>query len=101
MPSGLAGPEGARVLRWMEDSPAVFETLRRMLQDYDQATAAAGATQAERERLQQQCAALREEARQLHAELGRLRKERTDAAHWVATMVQEAAARFLPPPPSV
>ena len=101
MPSGLAGPDAARVLRWMADSPAVFETLRRMLQDYDQATAAAGATQAERERLQQQCAALREEARQLHAELGRLRKERTDTAHWVATMLQEAATRFpLPPPPA-
>ena len=100
MPSGIAGPEGARVLRWMEESPTVFEHVRRMLHDYDQAREAARAVQAERERLLQQGEALREQVRRLHTELARLQKERADAAHWVATMVREAAERFptIPPP---
>jgi predicted nucleic acid-binding Zn-ribbon protein len=101
MPSGLAGPEAARVLQWMEDGATIFEHVRRLLHEYDQATEAARAAQAERDRLQQQCEALREEARQLHAALGRLQKERSEAAHWFATMLQEAAARFpLTPPPA-
>ena len=94
MPSGLVGPEGVRLLRWMEDSPTVFEGVRRILDACDQATEAARVAQTERERLQQECEALREQVRQLHAELVRLQKERTEAAHWVATMLQEAAARF-------
>lgn len=101
MPGGLTGPERARVLRWMEDTPAVFETLRRILHEYDQATEAARAAQAERDRLQQQCAALREDVRQFHTENKRLQKERADAAQWLATMMQEAAMRFpIGPPPA-
>src|SRR5512135_2408264 len=70
IPGGLAGPEAARVLQWMEDGSVVVEHLRRMLHEYDQATEAARATQMERERLQQECEALREQVRQLHVELG-------------------------------
>ena len=100
MPSGI-GPEGARVLRWMEDSPVVFETLRRMLHEYEQCKEVARTAETERDRLQQQCVALREEVRQLHAESKRLQKERADAAQWVATILQEAASRFpLTPPPA-
>ena len=100
MPSEMAQPAAEQVIRWMEDGLKVFETVRRLLAAYDQATAAARAAQAERDRLQQQCEALREEARHLHAELGRLQKERTEAAHWVTTIIQEAAVRFPPTPPS-
>lgn len=101
MPSGLAGPEAARVLRWMADSPAVFETLRRMLHEYDQAKETARAAQTEQDRLQQHCAALREEVQQLRAEVARLKKERAESAQWFATMLQEASARFpLTPPPA-
>jgi len=101
MPSGLAGPEAARVLQWMEDGATIFEHVRRLLHEYDQATEAARVAQTDRERLLQQCEALREEARQLHAELGRLQKERAEAAQWFATMLREAAARFpLAPPPA-
>jgi branched-subunit amino acid aminotransferase/4-amino-4-deoxychorismate lyase len=99
MPSALAGPEGARVLRWMEDSPVVFETLRRMLHEYDQCKEVARTAQTERDRLQQQCVALREEVRRLQVESKRLQKERADAAEWVTTMLQEAAARFPITPP--
>ena len=100
MTSEMATPGAEQVIRWMEEGQKVFEGVRRLLAGYDQATAAARAAQAERDRLQQQCEALREEARQLHAELGRLQKERADAARWVTTMLQEAAARFpsVPPP---
>ena len=101
LPNGLVGPEAARVLRWMEDSPAVFEGVRRILDACDQATEAARVAQTERERLQQECEALREQVRQLHAELVRLKKERADASHWVATMLQEAAARFPTTPAPV
>ena len=94
MPSGLAGPEAARVLQWMETGAVVVEHVRRLLQEYDQATEAARAAQAERDRLQQEGEALRAQVRQLHAELVRLQKDRADAAHWFATILQEAAARF-------
>jgi predicted nuclease with TOPRIM domain len=101
MPSELTGTEGARVLRWMEDCPAVFETLRRMLHEYEQCKENASAAQADRARLLEQCEALRGEVRQLRTELTRLQKERAEAAHWLATMIQEAAARFpLTPPPA-
>ncbi len=101
MPSGLAGPEAARVLQWMEDGAVVVEHVRRMLHEYDQASEAARAAQTDRERLQQEGEALREQVRQLHAELVRLQKERVEAAHWVATMIQEAATRFpITPPPA-
>ena len=97
----MARVAAERVLRWMEQSPTVFEHVHRVLHDYDQAREAARVALAERDRLQQQCEALREEARQLRAALGRLQKERSEAAHWFATMLQEAAARFpLTPPPA-
>jgi len=68
--------------------------VRRILDAYEQTVETARVAQAERDRLQQQGEALREQVRQLHAELVRLQKDRADAAHWVATMLQEAAARF-------
>lgn len=94
MPDMICGPEGERVIRWMEESPKIFEGLRQILQDYDQCKEAVGATQAERERLQQHCEALREEIRQLQTELKRLQKERAESAQWFAAMMREAAARF-------
>ena len=101
MPSGMAGPEGERVLRWMEDSPTVFENVRRMLHVCDQVTEVVRAAQTDRERLQQHCEALRAEVRQLQAEVKRLQKERAESAHWFATVMREAAARFpIAPPPA-
>lgn len=89
------------MIRWMADSPAVFENVRRMLQAYDDAMRAARAAQTDQERLQQHCDALREELRQLQAEVKRLRTERAEAAQWFATMMREAAARFpVTPPPA-
>jgi hypothetical protein len=99
MPSEMGGPEGERVIRWMEDSPTVFENVRRMLHEYDQAKEAARAAQTDRERLQQHCEALREEIRQLQAEVKHLQKERAESAQWFATVMREAAARFLIMPP--
>ena len=99
MTSEMAGPATEQVIRWMEDSPKVFDGVRRILDACDQAAEAARAAQADRERLFQQCEALREQVRQLHAELARLQKERTEAAQWFATMMQEAAARFPTTPP--
>jgi hypothetical protein len=100
MTSEMAGPAAEQVIRWMEDSPKVFEGVRRILDACDQATEAARVAQTDRERLLQQCEALREEARQLHAELGRLQKERAEAAQWFTTMLREAAARFPLAPPA-
>ena len=101
VPSEMTGPEGERVLRWMEEGPAVFESVRRMVHVCDQIKEVVRAAQTDRERLQRQCEALREEVRQLQVEAKRLQKERADAAHWFATMLQEAAARFpLTPPPA-
>ena len=95
----MARVAAERVLRWMEQSPTVFEHVHRVLHDYDQATEAARVAQADRERLLQQCEALREQVRQLQTELARLQKERAEAAHWFATMMREAAARFPTTPP--
>lgn len=98
MPSGLAGPEAAQVLQWMEAGPAVFAHVHRLLHAYDQATEAARAAQAERERLLQEGEALRDQVRQIHAELVRLQKERAKLARWFTFKVEEAAWRFPPPP---
>lgn len=70
MTSLMAGPEGARVIRWLEESAAVFEGVRRMLHECGQLKEAAGATQKQCERLQQHCEELREEVRRLRAETG-------------------------------
>lgn len=100
MPDMICGPEGERVIRWMEESPKIFEGLRQILHDHDQCREAVGAAQAERARFEQHCEALREEVRQLQAELKRLQKERAESAQWFATMMQEAAARFPLAPPT-
>lgn len=101
MSSDVAGPEWGRVLQWMEEGPTILVNVRRMLHAYEQDTEAAQAAQTERDRLQRQCDALREEVRQLHADLARLQTERTEMARWLATMLQEAAARFpVTPPPA-
>jgi len=101
MPSEMGGPERERVLRWMEDSPAVFKGVRQILDERDQLKEAAGAAQKECQRLRQHCDALREEVRQLQTELQRLQKERAESAQWFATMIREAAARFpITPPPA-
>ena len=101
MSNGMAGLEEERVIRWMADTPAVFESVRRMLQEYDEAVRAARAAQTDRERLQQHCDALREEVRHLQAEVKRLRTERAEAAQWFAAMMREVAARFpVTPPPA-
>ena len=97
----MGGPDGERMIRWMEESPTIFEGVRRILQEYDQCRELAGVAQVEQARLQQNCDALREEVRQLQAELRRLQKERAESAQWFATMMREAAARFpLSPPPA-
>ena len=97
----MARPAAERVLRWMEDSPTVFENVGRVLRESDQCKTALEAAQTDRERLQRQCEALREEVRQLQGEVKRLQKERAESAQWVAIMAQEAAARFpLAPPPA-
>jgi len=57
--------------------------------------------QADRDRLRQECEALRARVRQLRAELGRLQNERADVAHWFATVMREATSRFpIAPPPT-
>ena len=99
MPSEMARPAVARLTQWLDEGRTVLEKLQQRLHAYDQAVAAVRAAQAERDRLQQQGAALREEVQQLHAAVARLQKERTDAAHWFATMLQEAAVRFPATPP--
>jgi hypothetical protein len=97
----MGGKAAEQVIRWMEDSPKVFEGVHRILAVCDQAIEAARAAQAERERLLQQYDALREQVRQLHTELVRREKERADAAQWIVSKMLEAAARFpiTPPPP--
>jgi len=92
--SVMAGPEGERMIRWMEDSPAVFEGVRRMLRECAQVKEAAGAAQKDCERLQQQCEALREEVRRLQAETERLHTERAESAQWFTAMMKEAASRL-------
>ena len=94
MTSGMAGPEGERMIRWMEESPAVFEGIRRMQRECTQFKEAAEVVQKERERLQQQGEELREEVRRLQAETQRLRTERAETAQWFAAMLKEAAPRF-------
>jgi predicted nucleic acid-binding Zn-ribbon protein len=95
----MARPAVARLTQWLDEGRTVLEKLQQRLHAYDQAVAAVRAAQAERDRLQQQGAALREEVQQLHAAVARLQKERTEAAHWFATMLQEAAVRFPATPP--
>lgn len=94
MASGTAGPERERLLRWLEEGPTVLAGVRRLLSEYDQAAAAAGAAQAEWAQLRQQYDALRENYRQIFNEFRLLEKERADFAQWFTAMMLEAAARF-------
>lgn len=100
MPGMIGGPSGASVIRWMEESPAIFESVHRILQEYDTCKEAVVAAQAERDRLQQHCEALREEVRQLQVELKRLQNERAESAQWFNAMMREAASRFAMAPPT-
>jgi len=50
MAPGLTRAEESRLLRWIEDSPTVFASLRRILDEYGHFTAAARVTQADRSR---------------------------------------------------
>jgi uncharacterized coiled-coil DUF342 family protein len=85
----------------MEESPTVFENVRRILRECGECKTAMAAAQTERDQLQQHCDALREEVRQLCAEITRLRKERAESAQWLAAMMREAASRFpIQPPPA-
>jgi chromosome segregation ATPase len=90
----MAGTEGERVIRWMEEGRTVFESVRRILDECDQLKEAAGAAQKECEQLQQHCEELREEVRRLQAETERVQKERAESARWFAAMVKDAASRF-------
>jgi hypothetical protein len=99
MTSEMVGPEGAQVLRWMEDGPAVFEEVRRMQRECAQVKVVAKAAQTDCERLQQQCEALREEVRRLQAETARVRTERAETAQWFTAMIKETAARLRSEPP--
>jgi len=94
MTSVMAGPERERVIRWMEESSAVFEGVRRTLHECDQLKEAAGVAEKQCERLQQNCEELREEVRRLRAETERVQKERAESAQWFAAMIKEAASRF-------
>ena len=100
MTSEMGKPERERVLRWTEDSATVFRGVRQILDERDQLKGAMEVSQTECQRLRQQCDALREEVRRLQTEVTRLQQERADAAHWITTMLQEAAARFPTTPPS-
>jgi archaellum component FlaC len=90
----MAGPDAAQVIRWIEESPTVFESVRRFLQEYNQVKEAAGAAQEECERLRQNCEGLREEVKRLQAETERVNKEQAESAQWLATVMREAASRF-------
>lgn len=96
----VVGPDLERVQQWLEDAPTVIGNVCRILHEYDQAVQAARAAENERDRLEQQCAALRKEVRCLHADVRRLEKTRVEAVQWFTTVMREAAARFphVPPP---
>jgi hypothetical protein len=99
MTSGMAGPEGERMLRWMEDAPAVFEGVRHLLRERSQFKVVAEAAQKDCERFQQQCEVLREEVRRLQTETARLRTERAEMAQWFSAMIKETVARLQSEPP--
>jgi hypothetical protein len=94
VPCVMAGTALERVTRWVEDGPTVFESARRMLHACDQLKKAADAALEERERLQQTCAALRAEVRQLQADIERVHTERIESGRWFAAMMTEAAPRL-------
>jgi hypothetical protein len=99
MTSEMAGTAQEQVLRWMEESPAIFEGVRQLLRERSQFKVVAEAAQTESERLRQQCEALREEIRRLTVETERLRTERAETAQWFSAMIRETAARLRSEPP--
>jgi hypothetical protein len=99
MASEMAGPEGERILRWMEGGPAVFEGVRHLLRECAQAKVVAAAAQKDGAQLQQQCEMLREEVRRLQTETARLRTERAEMAQWFSAMIKETVARLQSEPP--
>jgi hypothetical protein len=100
MASEMAGTAHEQVLRWMGESPVVFEEVRQLLRERSQFKVVAEAAQMECERLQQQCDVLREEVRRLQAETERAHTERAETAQWFSAMIKEAAARLRIEPPS-
>jgi predicted RNase H-like nuclease (RuvC/YqgF family) len=101
MTSVLAGPEGERVLRWMDEGRTVFESVHRLLHECTQFRGVAEAAQKECERLQRNCEELREEVRLLKAETERLRTEQANTAQWFTALMKDATARFrIEPPPA-
>jgi predicted RNase H-like nuclease (RuvC/YqgF family) len=100
MANVMAGAEGERVIRWMEEGRTVFESVHRLLHECTQFRGVAEAAQKECERLQRNCEELREEVRLLKAETERLQREQTEAAQWFTAMMKEAAShlRIEPPP---
>ena len=94
MPSVIEGPDGERVIRWMEEGRTVIDDVRRLLHECAQAKGVAEVAQKESERLQRNCEELREEVRLLKAETERLHKERAESAQWLAAMMKEASSRF-------
>jgi hypothetical protein len=100
MTSEMAGAAQERVLRWMEDSPAVFEGVRQLLRERSQFKVVAEAAQKDCAQLQQQCEALREEIRRLTVETERRQQERTETVLWFSAVIKEAAARLRIEPPS-
>jgi hypothetical protein len=99
MTSEMAGPEGERFLRWMEESPAVFEEVRHLLRERSQFKVVAEAAQKDGARFQQQCEALREEVRRLTVENERRQQERTEMAQWFSAKIKETIARLQSEPP--
>jgi len=96
----MAGTAQEHVLRWMGESPAVFEGVRQLLRERSQFKVVAEAAQKDCERLQQQGEVLREEVRRLQAETERVRTERAETAQWFSAMIKETVARLQSEPPS-
>jgi cell division protein FtsB len=99
MPDVIAGSDGERLRRWMEEGRNVFEGVRRLLHEYDRLKVAADASRQEGERLQQHCEELRQEVKRLRTEAEFVKKQRTESAQWFAAKMNEGASRFFLPRP--
>jgi hypothetical protein len=94
MTNEMAGPAREQVIRWMEESRTVLDSVRSMLHECAQLKMVAEATQKECERLRHEGDRLRAEVSRLTAETARLQKERADTAQWFTAMMNETAARL-------